>query len=69
MTAGEELRVLTRAKELECVLDRFGEVSEIEATIANYELAFRMQSEVPELVDLKSESETTRKLYGLEDPV
>src|SRR6266581_3989705 len=41
---------------------------EMEATIANYELAFRMQSEVPELVDLKSESETTRKLYGLDSP-
>jgi hypothetical protein len=49
------------------VLDRFGGVSEVEATIANYELAFRMQSEVPDLLDLKSESEATRKLYGLDD--
>ena len=46
------------------VLERFGPVSEIEATIANYELAFRMQSAVPELVDLKGESEATRKLTG-----
>src|SRR6266851_4035185 len=50
------------------VLDRFGAVSEMEATIANYELAFRMQSEVPELLDLKGETETTRKLYGLNSP-
>ncbi len=50
------------------VLDRYGPVSEIEATIANYELAFRMQSTVPGLVDLKGESETTRKLYGLDSP-
>jgi hypothetical protein len=50
------------------VLDRFGAVSEIEATIANYELAFRMQSATPDLVDLKGESETTRKLYGLDSP-
>jgi hypothetical protein len=50
------------------VLDRFGGVSEVEATISNYELAFRMQSEVPDLLDLKSESDVTRKLYGLDEP-
>jgi hypothetical protein len=50
------------------VLDRFGTVGELEATISNYELAFRMQSEVPELVDLDGESEATRKLYGLHEP-
>ncbi len=42
---------------------------ELEARIAAYELAFRMQTEAPELVDLKSETEATRKLYGLDDPV
>jgi hypothetical protein len=50
------------------VLDRFGAVSELEATISNYELAFRMQSAVPDLLDLKGETEATRKLYGLDDP-
>src|SRR5438477_388676 len=50
------------------VLERYGPVSDMEATIANYELAFRMQSEVPELVDLKSESEDRRRLYGLDAP-
>jgi hypothetical protein len=50
------------------VLDRFGAVGELEATISNYELAFRMQSEVPELLDLGGESEATRKLYGLDEP-
>jgi hypothetical protein len=50
------------------VLDRFGAVDELEATISNYELAFRMQSEVPELLDLGGESEATRKLYGLDEP-
>ena len=38
----------------------------VEAAIANYETAYRMQSAVPELVDLGSESEATRKLYGLD---
>jgi hypothetical protein len=42
--------------------------SELEARIAAYELAFRMQSKAPELVDVKSESEATRQMYGLDDP-
>ncbi|MBM3814092.1 MAG: DUF1501 domain-containing protein [Acidimicrobiia bacterium] len=49
------------------VLDRFGQVSEIEATISNYEMAFRMQSAVPDLLDFSGESEATRKLYGLDE--
>jgi hypothetical protein len=42
--------------------------SELAARIANYELAYRMQSEAPEAVDLDSESEETKALYGLNDP-
>ncbi|MDB6153962.1 MAG: hypothetical protein JWL90_2415 [Chthoniobacteraceae bacterium] len=41
--------------------------SELDARIASYELAFRMQSEAPEAVDLSSETEATRTLYGLDD--
>jgi Protein of unknown function (DUF1501) len=43
--------------------------SELEARIASYELAFRMQTKAPELVDLSHETETTRRLYGLDDPM
>jgi hypothetical protein len=50
------------------VLDRFGGISEVEATISNYELAFRMQSEVPDLLDLQKETAATRAMYGLDDP-
>lgn len=39
---------------------------EINARIAAYEMAFRMQAAVPELVDVSAESETTRRMYGLE---
>lgn len=42
---------------------------ELEARIAAYELAFRMQAKAPELVDLNRESDATRKLYGLNDPI
>ena len=45
------------------------DTSELEARIASYELAFRMQAKAPELVDLASESEATKKLYGLDDPL
>ena len=45
------------------------DTSELEARIASYELAFRMQVEAPELVDLAGETDATRKLYGLDDPV
>ena len=50
------------------VLQQFGKLNQLEATIANYELAFRMQAEVPDLLDLRGESEATRKLYGLDRP-
>ncbi len=41
--------------------------SELEARIASYELAFRMQAEAPEAVDLTGESESTQELYGLDE--
>jgi hypothetical protein len=46
---------------------RFGESDPLDAAIANYELAFRMQSTVPELTNLSNETETTRKLYGIDE--
>ncbi len=46
---------------------RAGHDDRVEAAIRNYELAFRMQTAVPDLMDLKGESEVTKKLYGLDD--
>ncbi|MFT5129712.1 MAG: hypothetical protein ACI8W8_003340 [Rhodothermales bacterium] len=37
---------------------------EVEARIRQYEMAFRMQSSVPELADISQESEPTLRLYG-----
>ncbi|MCX6594245.1 MAG: DUF1501 domain-containing protein [Acidobacteria bacterium] len=37
---------------------------ETQARIAQYEMAFRMQSSVPELTDISKEPESTFKLYG-----
>jgi hypothetical protein len=37
---------------------------EIQTRIANYEMAFRMQTSVPELTDLTRESKATLEMYG-----
>src|SRR5678816_1983246 len=42
--------------------------TELEARIASYELAFRMQSSAPEAVDLSKESDATKALYGIGQP-
>ena len=41
--------------------------SRLDARISNYELAFRMQSAAPELIDLSSETRKTQDLYGIGD--
>jgi hypothetical protein len=47
------------------LLKRTGD-DQLEAAISNYELAFRMQTAVPDVMDLGQESAATRRLYGLE---
>jgi hypothetical protein len=44
-----------------------GEDGDLDARIASYELAYRMQSAAPEAVDLAGETAETRRLYGLDD--
>jgi len=39
---------------------------EIQTRIDNYEMAYRMQSSAPELMDLSQETEATMKMYGAE---
>jgi uncharacterized protein (DUF1501 family) len=56
------------------MLDRLGELNreqfareldpEIESRIAQYELAYRMQTSVPEATDLRAEKDETFELYG-----
>lgn len=41
---------------------------ELDARLRNYELAARMQTAVPAVVDLSREPEETRRLYGLDNP-
>lgn len=41
--------------------------SELEARIKSYELAYRMQAEAPDVVDMSKEPEHIRKLYGMDN--
>jgi uncharacterized protein (DUF1501 family) len=63
-------------KDRRTMLDALGQLNQLNyqrlgdpetlTRIAQYEMAFRMQTSVPELVDLKSESQATLDLYGPE---
>ena len=46
--------------------DAYPHDAELDARIASYELAFRMQQSVPEVVDFNQETEETKQLYGLD---
>lgn len=48
------------------LLSKFRHSDAIESAISNHELAFRMQSAVPELVDVGGESQVTRTMYGMD---
>jgi hypothetical protein len=45
---------------------RHPEDLELEARVASYEVAARMQTAVPDVLDLSGETEATRRLYGLD---
>lgn len=49
----------------EHAMERGGYHPEIEGMIESFELAFRMQSEVPEVLDMRGEPEHILKLYGI----
>lgn len=48
--------------------DRFAEEAELSARIESFELAYRMQSAAPEAIDIDSEPDHIKTLYGLDDP-
>ncbi len=47
---------------------RFPNDEAVRARMKAYELAYRMQTAVPEVVDFRDETQTTRDLYGLDKP-
>ena len=72
-TPGDKVLVRERRSQFDLVnrLNRVAQVkypedAALRARIKSYELAFRMQMSVPDVVDIASETEATRKLYGLD---
>ncbi len=65
----QRARLDALAKLNEIDMQKFPGNSELAARISSYELAYRMQGCAPDAVDLKSESEATKKLYGLDNKV
>jgi hypothetical protein len=49
-------------------LQRHADSSELAARIANFETAARMQTAVPDVLDVSRETDSTRRLYGLDRP-
>jgi hypothetical protein len=47
---------------------RTGGDSQVEAVIRSYELAWRMQTHAPDVLDLSRETRETHALYGLDEP-
>ena len=67
-TAGLQQRKLALLKKLDRrVLEHYGKADKLESAIANYELAAKMQTAVPELMNVASETKETLLAYGLED--
>lgn len=50
----------------ESMMGKLGFEDQVTSAIKNYEMAFRMQSSVPELADLTGESGSTKKMYGMD---
>ena len=49
-------------------VDTSGPDDTMESRIQAFELAFRMQTEAPEIMDISGETKATSELYGLDDP-
>jgi hypothetical protein len=66
LTAAEQRRQLDFIRDLNAAkLERDGVHREIEGAIESFELAFRMQDEIPGLLDVGDESASTLDLYGI----
>jgi hypothetical protein len=63
----ERLDALSQLNELD--MEKYPGASDLAARISSYELAFRMQGCAPEVVDINNESEATKKLYGMDEPI
>jgi hypothetical protein len=66
-TQRARLDLLAKLNELD--MEKYPGSSELAARISSYELAYRMQGCAPEAIDINTESEATKKLYGLDEKI
>lgn len=64
VSRGQQSDVVDAAKKLNLLQNETVDDPEIVTRISQYEMAFRMQASVPELVDLSKESKQTLERYG-----
>ncbi len=64
MTPAEQRDVVDASQTLDKMFDQQVDDPEISTRIQQYEMAFRMQTSVPELMDLSKETKETLDLYG-----
>jgi len=62
--AKEQRDLVDTVKDLNRQFDKVVDDPEIATRISQYEMAFRMQTSVPKLMDLSRETESTLKMYG-----
>jgi hypothetical protein len=65
VTTGRQRDIVDAASQLNRLRDEVVDDPEIQTRISQYEMAFRMQTSVPELVDLSKETKATMDLYGV----
>jgi hypothetical protein len=66
-TQRARLDLLAKLNELD--MEKYPGSSDLAARISSYELAYRMQGCAPEAIDINTESEATKKLYGLDEKI
>ena len=65
VTTGRQRDIVNAAEQLNRLRDEVVDDPEIQTRITQYEMAFRMQTSVPELVELSKETKATMDLYGV----
>ena len=70
LTAGARTNQLQFLRQLNSEhAEQYPDNGELQARIVDFELAARMQVTVPEALDISQETQATRRLYGLDNPV
>jgi len=64
VTLGQQREVIDAAAALNRLENKAAADPELETRLSQYEMAFRMQTSVPELLDFRDESQATLDLYG-----